>query len=77
MFIFAGYNREMEKFFEHNPGLQSRVPYRLQFTDYENTELLAMLEDLIKKTYDGRMKIGPYGPDRLYRTRAHLEDPVS
>ena len=27
VFIFAGYNKEMEKFFEHNPGLKSRVPY--------------------------------------------------
>ena len=30
VFILAGYNKEMEKFFEHNPGLQSRVPYKLQ-----------------------------------------------
>ncbi|CAL1701681.1 unnamed protein product [Somion occarium] len=57
VFIFAGYNREMEKFFEHNPGLTSRVPYKLQFTDYEDPELLDMLENLIHKTWNGRMKV--------------------
>ena len=30
VFILAGYNKEMEKFFEHNPGIPSRVPYRFQ-----------------------------------------------
>ncbi|EJU00451.1 NFX1-type zinc finger-containing protein 1 [Dacryopinax primogenitus] len=57
VFIFAGYNREMEKFFEHNPGLNSRIPYRLSFQDYSDKELLAMLEQSIVKKYDGRMKI--------------------
>ena len=40
VFFFAGYNREMEKFFEHNPGPKSRVPHQLQFTDYKDEELL-------------------------------------
>ena len=57
VWIFAGYNREMEKFFEHNPGLQSRVPYTLQFKDYEDGELLSMLEDLVEKQWNGRMKV--------------------
>lgn len=43
IFILAGYNKEMEKFFEHNPGLTSSVPYTLQFADYEDRELLLML----------------------------------
>jgi hypothetical protein len=33
VFIFAGYHREMERFFEHNPGLKSRVPYTFNFED--------------------------------------------
>ena len=57
VFIFAGYNREMEEFFEHNPGLVSRVPYQLQFTDYEDAELLHMLEVLICKQWKGRMQV--------------------
>ncbi|KZT74563.1 P-loop containing nucleoside triphosphate hydrolase protein [Daedalea quercina L-15889] len=63
VFILAGYNKQMEKFFEHNPGLPSRVPYSLQFTDYEDPELMLMLDKRIKKKYQGRMKVegGMYG----------------
>ncbi|THH18626.1 hypothetical protein EW146_g2397 [Bondarzewia mesenterica] len=57
VFIFAGYNKEMEKFFEHNPGLPSRVPFKLQFKDYEDSELLGMLENLIEKRFEGKMKV--------------------
>ena len=57
VFILAGYNKEMEKFFEHNPGLSSRVPYTLQFADYEDSELLLMLSKQIQKKYKGRMGI--------------------
>ncbi|KZT43420.1 P-loop containing nucleoside triphosphate hydrolase protein [Sistotremastrum suecicum HHB10207 ss-3] len=56
-FIFAGYNKEMEKFFEHNPGLQSRVPYTLQFQDYTDDELQDMLRKRIEKKYNGHMKL--------------------
>lgn len=57
IFVLAGYNKEMEKFFEHNPGLPSRVPYRLQFADYTDAELMTMLEDFVLKRYQGRMFI--------------------
>lgn len=57
VFIFAGYNRQMEIFFEHSPGLASRVPYSLQFNDYGDLELLHMLEKLISEKYKGNMKV--------------------
>lgn len=57
VFIFAGYSREMEKFFEHNPGLDSRLPHRLNFPDYSDKELLFMLHRLIKKKYKDRAKV--------------------
>jgi Cdc6-like AAA superfamily ATPase len=57
VFIFAGYDKQMEKFFEHNPGLASRVPYKLHFADYSDDELLSMLEQLIQKKYSGQMKV--------------------
>ena len=65
LFIFAGYNKNMEKFFEHNPGLKSRVPYTLQFVDYEDDELLWILQRYIEKRYKGRMTI-ENGKDGLY-----------
>jgi hypothetical protein len=63
VWIVAGYNREMERFFEHNPGLQSQVPYTLQFKDYEDNELLSMLMGLVEKRFGGKMKVegGIYG----------------
>jgi hypothetical protein len=57
VFILAGYDKEMETFFEHNPGLKSRVPYQLRFADYKDIELLSMLENLIRKKYNGQMKV--------------------
>ena len=55
VFIFAGYNKEMEKFFEHNAGLKSRIPYQFTFTDYKDEELMAIFKDMVEKTYSGKM----------------------
>lgn len=57
VFIFAGYNKQMEKFFEHNQGFSSRMPYRLQFADYNDAELLQMLGQRIKSKHDGKMRV--------------------
>eukprot|EP00435_Cladocopium_sp_Y103_P070509 s810_g35.t1 len=37
--IFAGYEKEMETFFEANPGFKSRVPFKFYFDDYTCDEL--------------------------------------
>ncbi|CAJ1424792.1 unnamed protein product [Effrenium voratum] len=37
--IFAGYEKEMETFFEANPGFKSRVPFKFYFDDYTCSEL--------------------------------------
>lgn len=57
VFIFAGYKKQMEAVFEHNPGLESRIPYRLRFDDYNDQELMLMLDRMIAKKYSDRMKI--------------------
>ena len=57
VFLLAGYNREMEKFFEHNPGLKSRIPHQFQFTDYKDEELMSIFESIVQKTFEGRMKV--------------------
>ncbi|KAH8103941.1 P-loop containing nucleoside triphosphate hydrolase protein [Cristinia sonorae] len=64
-FLLAGYNREMEKFFEHNPGLKSRIPYRLNFADYKDEELMAIFKGLLFNTYQGRMQVED-GTEGLY-----------
>ncbi|RYP80552.1 hypothetical protein DL769_002400 [Monosporascus sp. CRB-8-3] len=62
-FILAGYVKEMEKFFEHNPGFDSRMPHRLTFADYSDQELLTMLNAMIERRYGGRAALedGGYG----------------
>ncbi|KAG4441429.1 hypothetical protein IFR05_003116 [Cadophora sp. M221] len=65
IFVFAGYRKEMETFFESNPGLSSRIPYTLHFEDYTDAELLKMLQFNINKFYKGSMAIED-GPDGLY-----------
>jgi AAA lid domain len=65
VFVFAGYRKEMEKFFEHNPGLPSRIPYTLYFEDYTDNELLAMLQFQMNLFYKGGIHVED-GFDGLY-----------
>ena len=65
VFVLAGYNREMEKFFEHNPGLKSRVPHQIQFEDYQDNELMSIFQNLVRKEWNNRMRIVD-GDDGLY-----------
>lgn len=57
VFILAGYNRNMETFFAHNPGIPSRIPIEFQFEDYQDSELLEILCQLIEKRYHKRMRV--------------------
>lgn len=63
--IFVGYKDEMEPFFEHNPGLASRIPYTMHFSDFTDGELWRILRDNINRQYHGRMKVEG-GMDGLY-----------
>lgn len=38
--IFAGYEKEMEKFIDSNPGIKSRLGYNINFHDYSSEELI-------------------------------------
>ena len=48
--ILAGYRDKMDRFFQSNPGMRSRIAHHLDFPDYSQEELLAisklMLVDL-------------------------------
>jgi hypothetical protein len=57
VFILAGYNKNMESFFAHNPGLPSRFPRQIQFSDYEDSELLQIFNYGLAKKYDQDMKV--------------------
>lgn len=42
--IFAGYPDKMEEFFSRNPGLRSRVPFTIRFSDYSAEEMAQIVE---------------------------------
>ena len=42
--IFAGYQDKMKAFIDRNPGLRSRVPFRVEFADYSAEELSQIAE---------------------------------
>jgi hypothetical protein len=47
--ILAGYPKEMADLVATNPGFQSRFPKTILFPDYDNDELLAILELIANK----------------------------
>jgi hypothetical protein len=57
VFILAGYNKNMESFFAHNPGLPSRFPRQIQFGDYEDSELMRIFNYGLAKKYDHNMEV--------------------
>lgn len=65
VFIVAGYSKQMEAFFAHNPGLPSRFPHEMKLSDYNNEELLWIFAQKIEQKWGGRMQIEK-GPGGLY-----------
>lgn len=57
VFVLAGYTKQMESFFAHNPGLPSRFPIQIKFEDYTDEELLRILKLKIEKKFNGRMMV--------------------
>lgn len=63
--ILAGYKEPMDKFYESNPGLSSRITNHIDFPDYSVEELLKiaklMLEDQqYQLTPDAEVALGQY-----------------
>jgi probable Rubsico expression protein CbbX len=48
--ILAGYKDRMDRFFESNPGMRSRVAHHLDFAAYEPDELLAIGELIMDRS---------------------------
>ena len=40
--VLAGYKDKMDRFFQSNPGMRSRIAHHIDFPDYEPSELLAI-----------------------------------
>lgn len=65
VFVLAGYNKEMESFFSHNPGIPSRFPIEMKFEDYADEELLRILQLQIHRKFNGTMAVEK-GVDGLF-----------
>lgn len=50
--IMAGYPDEMETLMRGNAGLQSRMPYLLEFPNFTKDELYTVYVNLLKKSFD-------------------------
>jgi hypothetical protein len=57
VFVFAGYNDEMENFLGFNPSVRNRIPNSIQFKDYENDELLKIFGELIRSRFGNKMVV--------------------
>ncbi|KAF3919193.1 hypothetical protein AA313_de0200271 [Arthrobotrys entomopaga] len=57
VFVLAGYHKQMEAFFAHNPGIPSRIPKRMDFQDYSDKELQTIFCHYLKSKYKGSMRV--------------------
>ncbi|KAL2214304.1 ATPase protein [Sarocladium strictum] len=57
VFVLAGYDKQMESFFAHNPGFPSRFPLTMKFDDYDDEELLDIFALQINNRFKGRMQV--------------------
>ncbi|KAM0516959.1 hypothetical protein ACHAPE_005071 [Trichoderma viride] len=64
-FVLAGYSKQMESFFAHNPGFPSRFPITMNFEDYTDEELRQILKRQVNRTYANNMEVED-GLDGLY-----------
>ncbi len=48
--ILAGYKDRMDRFFESNPGMSSRIAHHLDFAEYEDDELLAIGQLMLERS---------------------------
>ncbi len=46
--VLAGYRDRMERFFQCNPGMSSRVSHHVEFPDYTHPELLAIADRMLE-----------------------------
>ena len=57
VFVLAGYHKQMEAFFAHNPGIPSRIPIQMEFEDYSDQELQKIFCYHVSTKYKGSMQI--------------------
>lgn len=72
--ILAGYRDRMERFFQSNPGMSSRVAHHVDFPDYTAEELVAIADRMLvqldyRLSPDGRAALAEYIALRMAQPR--------
>lgn len=49
--IMAGYTKEMDEMLSMNPGLRSRLPFKVEFPDYAADELMQVLDRMLDRKF--------------------------
>jgi Cdc6-like AAA superfamily ATPase len=57
VFVLAGYHKQMEAFFAHNPGIPSRIPVQMEFQDYEDNHLHSIFCHYVNTKYKGSIQL--------------------
>jgi probable Rubsico expression protein CbbX len=68
--ILAGYKDKMDRFFQSNPGMRSRIAHHIDFPDYSPAELLAIAKLMLAQqnyhfSKDGEKAFADYLPLRM------------
>jgi len=66
--ILAGYKDEMEWFLQTNPGLRSRFPIQIEFSDYSVDELMEIAKMMVEK------RQYKFSPEALAKLEKLLQD---
>ncbi|ADE16471.1 CbbX protein [Nitrosococcus halophilus Nc 4] len=60
--VLAGYKDKMDRFFQSNPGMRSRIAHHLDFPDYSPEELMAIAKLMLA---DQNYRLSPEGEKAL------------
>jgi len=68
--ILAGYKDKMDRFFQSNPGMRSRIAHHIDFPDYSRDELLAIAKLMLAEqnyhlSADGEQAFASYIEKRM------------
>ncbi len=73
--ILAGYADRMERFFESNPGMKSRIAHHIDFPDYDNDELAEIANRMLagwNYRFDAEAEAAFAGYISLRRSKPHF-----
>ena len=72
--ILAGYNERMKEFMEQNEGLKSRIPYWIDFPDYDEKELTEIFKLMLEEKGFGATEDAVKQAEYIFEKVCHLDN---